>query len=301
MEKSYGHGEAVSTPQPDQLVSDAIPRAIPIATIENCLRYARSCARYEDLRGRPPLLEPNPAELYRRVHTRINGTEHAVYGMVRRATQVGFPGAWVSYDELGELVGRVGASAKRAVKTLLELELLEVMPMLVAGGPASTKGYDRSRTRNVYRLGRRARPPSRVDGNRGRGASARSVPAFSNNLSNNLRQLSDPEGQKSKDFCPSSGLLNDAPTLADSSSRIEVSASPKKSATASPGMPASPGEQRLPNEKSKVRTTESLATLGDVAKITSSKGQKAHQRELELEAELRALAPLAFQRAGGAQ
>lgn len=268
MDKLYGHGTPVSTDEPDQAI-----RAIPLSTVENCLRYARSCARYDDLRGRPPLLEPRPHELYRRVRTELNSSELAIYGVVRRAVAVGFPGIWVSYAELGELVGRGRQTAVRAIEVLLRVELLDRMPMSMPGGPASRKGHDRSRTRNVYRLGGAARPPTRVDDGGGRKRPARSVSQFSTKLNATAIQLSDPERQKSEDFCLSSGLPSEVPTLADGSSRVEVSPSASDRRLTPSSMPTSSGEAEAPEGRRARSGPPALATLGELAEFRARERQ----------------------------
>lgn len=253
MDKHYGHGPAVSTEPPDQAI-----RQIPLATVENCLRYARSCARFDDLRGRPPLLEPRPHELYRRVSHDLNSSEHAVYGVVRRAVQLNWPGVWLSFAELGELAGRGRQTAVRAMRTLLRLNLLERMPMSMPGGPARAKGHDRSRTRNVYRLGGSARPPARIElRRRTRTTFSARVQYQHGHQSGSAIRSGETESYDS--VSPLGSRATNAPleVHAEGSSRVEDSASPSDRRLTPPSMPTSSGEQtqRLPNEKSKTQTS----------------------------------------------
>lgn len=276
MEKLYRHGRAMSTDGPDHAI-----RPIPPRTVEHARELAARCATYADLCTYPPLLEHDPLELYARVGRRISGAAHAVYGIIRRARQLGFAGALVSHAELGALVGRHERTCRRACELLEPLELLRVVPQYRDGrGPAVELGYDRTRDRNAYALGELAKEPSVLPGKGGSRPPRRA--RVIDKQSDKTAALSLGRGQTSVEVCPSPSISSSPGVLSRRSARSsEVSTSSTRSATPSPSMPASPaGEQRLPNEKSKVRTS-GLATLGEVARFSSSTSSQAARRAHE--------------------
>lgn len=252
-----------------------LPRDVPVDVIEHAREFAARCATYADLRTRSPLLEHRPEDLYRRAG-RITSTEHALYGVVRRARNLGFAGARLTYHELGELVGRHERSAKRAVRELLRLELLRLVPQYRDGGPATMSGYDRSRSTNTYALGAKAREPSVLPGHGAKGPriSRCSVTPVSDNSSSRMASLSEERTEPLRGSVP---LVSTSTGASSSRTRGEEStASTSDRPLPRPSMPASPAAEGSGGTQSKIRTA-GLVTLGEVARAKAA--QNARQDE----------------------
>lgn len=258
MDEQYRQATGLSTIEPAQAI-----RQIPDDTIEHARRFAAACATYDDLKTRSPFLEQNPEELYRRVGERLSGAEHAVYGVVRQARRLHFPGARLSYAELAQLIGRHERTCRRAVAVLETLELLKVVPQFRDGGIATTFGYDRSQVRNTYALGRNAKEPKVLPGLGGAPPPRRSrfqtpdkTPDLTASLSEGRTEVL--RTSVSPSCLPSSSTITTGPRVDESTSSTSDRPLPR------PSMPASPAAEGSGGKQSKIRTG-GLATLGELA------------------------------------